>query len=679
MLNVSQPALAQTNSTTTTENEEPLVKVAILPDTQLLTSKGPDTQLLTSKGWKVFYEQTQYAVDWGADYVVHLGDIVENWNFSYEWDRADIAFKTLDRAGIPYGVLAGNHDMDDANTTGMGTTYTNGYEEYFPISRVKNNGVFQENYGRPNENHYDIIEKNGLKLLFIYASWNITPDELDWVEEIIKKHPDHYVIMVTHGNIDAYGQSVLATEYPTRNVSAEEKQQFFDNMERWRSMGDYDNVILQLSGHYDGSNAVDTGEVVMAMLDYQGIDFGPPDYNWTAFDPHSTHYMGLLTFYKDHIKYITYNPTIDDYIWSDDHIYNHAGVDMRPLFAGEEWEYSIKFKTPTNQTIYSNITKTITNANLPDFNFVAVGDWGCTSNTINTVNNIIQKNPELILALGDFSYNDTSADCWLDIIKPIDQKMKIAIGNHDDVTPFLLNQLMSHFALRKQYYSFNYENVHFTVLSTELPSEVEVDSEQYKFVKNDLANASSDPDIDWIVVYYHKPAYISPNQHTTYPQNATVSVPSEFSFRDLYHPLFDEYGIDLVLQGHQHAYERTYPITYNWTNMFLNSSKPIITDTNTTYYRNTEGEIFATVGTGGQGIYDFVGKDPYIIAQYEWFGFLNVNVINNDNNNGTTLNIKYYTDDGTIKDRFTITKGVNNLQKGSEIRHHSNNMKPDLH
>jgi hypothetical protein len=254
--------------------------------------------------------------------------------------------------------------------------------------------------------------------------------------------------------------------------------------------------------------------------------------------------------------------------------------------------------------------------------------------------------------------------------------MKIAIGNHDNVTPLLFDQLMSHFALTKQYYSFNHGNVHFTVISTELPSEL--DSEQYKFVKNDLVNASSDPNIDWTVVYYHKPAYISPNQHRIYPQNTTVSYTPEATFRDLYHPLFDEYGVDLVLQAHHHAYERTYPIVYNWTNMFLNSSKPIITDTNITYYRNTGGEIFATVGTGGQGAYEFLGKDPYIIAQYEGFGFLNVNVINNDNNNGTTLNAKYYTDNGTIKDRFTITKGVNNLQKGSEIIHHSNNIKSDL-
>jgi calcineurin-like phosphoesterase family protein len=634
----------------TTEDKEPLVKIAILPDTQLLTSKG----------WKVFYEQTHYAVDWGADYVVHLGDIVENWNFSYEWVRADTAFKTLDRAGIPYGVLAGNHDMDDGNTSGNGPTYTDGYEDYFPISRVKNNGVFQENYGRPNENHYDILEKNGLKLLFVYASWNITPDELDWVEGVIKKYPYHNVIMVTHGNIDAYGQSVVATEYPTRIPSDEEKQQFLDNLERWRSMGDYDNVILQLSGHYDGSNAFDTGEVVMAMLDYQGIGFGPPDYNWTKFDPHSTHYMGLLTFYKDHIKYITYNPTLDDYIWSDDHIYNYAGKDYRPLFAGEEWEYNIKKQG---------------NENSSDFSFAAVGDWGCNSNTINTVNKIVQKNPELVLALGDFSYNNTSADCWLNIIGPIDQKVKIAIGNHDDVTPRLLTQLMGHFALRNQYYSFNYENVHFTAISTELPPRM--DSEQYKFVKNDLANASSDPNVDWTVVYYHKPAYISPNQHTINQQNVTVSYTPDANFRDLYHPLFDEYGVDLVIQGHQHAYERSYPITYNWTNVSSNSSKPVITDSNITYYRNTEGETFATVGTGGQGIYEFTGKDPYIITQYEGFGFLNVNVINNDNNSGTTLSAKFYTNDGAVKDRFTITKGISNIQKGSEIAYHINDMKYD--
>src|ERR671914_2013397 len=68
---------------------------------------------------------------------------------------------------------------------------------------------------------------------------------------------------------------------------------------------------------------------------------------------------------------------------------------------------------------------------IPGFNFAAAGDWGCTDDTRDTVNNIIDKSPELVLGLGDYSYEDT-ADCWLDIIQPIDNIMKISIGNHED-------------------------------------------------------------------------------------------------------------------------------------------------------------------------------------------------------------------------------------------------------
>ena len=51
-----------------------------------------------------------------------------------------------------------------------------------------------------------------------------------------------------------------------------------------------------------------------------------------------------------------------------------------------------------------------------NFNFAAAGDWACTSDTTDTVNNILDKNPELVLGLGDYSYED-SVDCWLDIIQ----------------------------------------------------------------------------------------------------------------------------------------------------------------------------------------------------------------------------------------------------------------------
>src|ERR671910_293573 len=48
------------------------------------------------------------------------------------------------------------------------------------------------------------------------------------------------------------------------------------------------------------------------------------------------------------------------------------------------------------------------NTNTTNFNFVAVGDWDCIDETEDTVDNIIDKNPELILALGDLSYDNRS-------------------------------------------------------------------------------------------------------------------------------------------------------------------------------------------------------------------------------------------------------------------------------
>jgi predicted MPP superfamily phosphohydrolase len=282
------------------------------------------------------------------------------------------------------------------------------------------------------------------------------------------------------------------------------------------------------------------------------------------------------------------------------------------------------------------------NSNLPpaaDFNFAAVGDWGCTSNTNNTVNNIVGKNPELVLALGDYSYNTTSDDCWFKIVKPIEDKMKIEIGNHDHRGLGQLSRYMNHFGVTEQYYSFDYQNVHFIALSTETP--FAVNSAQYNFVKNDLSKAASDPNIDWIVVYYHRPMYTIPSTHSA------IS-----SLRSTYHPLFEQYGVDLVLQGHNHNYQRTYPIIFNSTR----PKHPIETSTNkTTYTDPDEGQIFATVGTGGAELYPFKDqKDSnyYYAKQYIGYGILNVDITNN----GKTLTGKFYSNNGTIIDQFTITK-----------------------
>ena len=70
------------------------------------------------------------------------------------------------------------------------------------------------------------------------------------------------------------------------------------------------------------------------------------------------------------------------------------------------------------------------------FNIAAVGDWDCTGETEDTVDNIVEQDPELVLALGDFSYSG-DADCWFELIEPIADKTKIAMGNHEDEEDYL--------------------------------------------------------------------------------------------------------------------------------------------------------------------------------------------------------------------------------------------------
>ncbi|GBC72739.1 Alkaline phosphatase [archaeon HR04] len=274
------------------------------------------------------------------------------------------------------------------------------------------------------------------------------------------------------------------------------------------------------------------------------------------------------------------------------------------------------------------------------FNIAAVGDFGCTSNTDAVINAIANVDPELVLGLGDYSYT-TSPSCWYDKIVSIESKMHnpttIAMGNHEtpNGSSYNLNQegrndLLNRFNITKTYYSFDYGNVHFLVLDTE--SSFGIGSAQYNFAKKDLYNASNNAIIDWIIVYFHKPMYTSP---TTYQALK--------SFRDVYQPLFDQYNVDLVLQAHNHNYQRSKPLKYD---------SVITYNESTTNYPDYEGEIYITVGTGGKSLYAFNGRADYIVTQLLTYGFLNIDVINN----GSTLVIRFYDVNNSIGDSFEISK-----------------------
>ncbi len=289
----------------------------------------------------------------------------------------------------------------------------------------------------------------------------------------------------------------------------------------------------------------------------------------------------------------------------------------------------------------TSVTNTTQNASQVGFNFAAAGDWSCNASTELNVRNIISKDPELILSLGDNSYKD-SADCWLDIMEPIDEKMKISLGNHDtEEFPGLLEQYMSHFNLTKQYYSFDYENVHFLVMATEWNLDrYDEGSRQYNFVVSDLTKASANPNIDWIVVYYHDVAYTPPNNGASGEDDLIE-----------YHELFQRFGVDMVLQGHVHSYSRTYPISFNPN--FI--AEPFVEYNGTNYYSNPAGQVYAIVGTGGTSFHDVFGRAPYEASQVNYaHGFLNVDVINN----GLTFNGTFIALNGTALDNFVIDKSV---------------------
>ena len=311
----------------------------------------------------------------------------------------------------------------------------------------------------------------------------------------------------------------------------------------------------------------------------------------------------------------------------------------------------------------NNIDVIYAQTNIPNFNIAAVGDWGCNSNTDKTVNSIKNQNPELILGLGDYSY-ESSADCWLDTLGPIydhnnpnSNKMQISIGNHENSGSEDLNTYLNAFSLTRQFgqvYSFNYNNVHFLSMATEIS--YSSSSAQNAFVKQDLDAASKNQNIDWIIVYFHKPMYSSPS--------SCSSCPGESSLRDIYHPLFDQYGVDLVLEGHTHDYQRSFPIKFNSNS----KSNPTITDTNRNNYNDPAGQIYSLVGTGGVNFHSLKSplKSYLVYGQSKEFGFLNIDI----QNNGQTLVGKFLSNDRSPSsplDQFTITKSGSSPPPSAEI------------
>jgi len=109
---------------------------------------------------------------------------------------------------------------------------------------------------------------------------------------------------------------------------------------------------------------------------------------------------------------------------------------------------------------------------------------------------------------------------------------------------------------------------------------------QKAWLEAELSAARKDPHVDWIVVCMHQVAV----------STADKTNGADLGIREEWSPLFDRYGVDLVVCGHEHHYERSHPIRGREANATLT---PRVAATNTDVIDTTQGTVHMVIGSGG--------------------------------------------------------------------------------
>ena len=150
---------------------------------------------------------------------------------------------------------------------------------------------------------------------------------------------------------------------------------------------------------------------------------------------------------------------------------------------------------------------------------------------------------ETVLMLGDNIYGgQTAADLKKKFQEPyqglldLGVKFYASLGNHDGTN----ERLYKPFNMDgKRYYSFKKGDVLFLALDSNY-----MDPEQLDWLKQQLSGS----DAKWKVCFFHHPLYSDGKMHGP-----------DLDLRKLVEPLFVQYGVNVVLAGHEHFYERLQP------------------------------------------------------------------------------------------------------------------------
>jgi len=179
------------------------------------------------------------------------------------------------------------------------------------------------------------------------------------------------------------------------------------------------------------------------------------------------------------------------------------------------------------------------------------------------------------------------------------------------------------------YYSFNYSVFHIVMLSSYDP--YNATSRQYKWLELDLEVASKDrAKHPWIIVGVHSPMYSSNSGHGG----------GDTTFRLAVEPLLVKFGVDIVLTGHDHGYERTYPVVDN-----------TVYDSAGTLYHSPRAPIHILVGTAGASLDDWLAQPAWSAHREASFGYTKLTA------EPHRLVVQYTRLNLSIGDQFVIVRG----------------------
>lgn len=282
----------------------PDFSIVLLPDTQNEAQFFP--QVLDS--------QTQWIADnrtsLNIQAVLGLGDIVNDGASPDQQGNADLAFKTLDNAGIPYFLAIGNHDYDTGEDAGVAARAVSGFHHWFGPSRYAGKSYYKGNFpSGSNENSYGVLTINGQQYLILVLEFIPRTESLDWAASVVKANPDKEVILVTHSFIFVDNTTV------DRCDTEDKPRADNDGEQTWEAfVSKYPNIIMAVSGHLTAGNGARhselgvNGNLVNSMFsNYQELAHGGD--GW----------LRLLTFHPDAntISVKTYSPYLNSY-WIDD-------------------------------------------------------------------------------------------------------------------------------------------------------------------------------------------------------------------------------------------------------------------------------------------------------------------------------------------------------------------------